>query len=171
MSALLPEFQQAFPTVGEIEALQAHLLQRGWTARTTKLPVALEAYLDLVPLMLQKGTQIDANTTLVKTMADRDLWIVLQRFAIGALSLTMVAFFDFAATEPIDPDAITALIGSPPQSARQVGDGAEASWERASAPDAASALTVNLGFAPPGARMPGARIVALTHAAEPERAP
>src|SRR5262245_24601002 len=115
MSLLLPEFQRAFPHLGQDEALQAHLLPPAWSASLPKLRGAIEACHDVMPLMLHTGTNVRANATLVKTTADGALWSVLQHFSIGALSLTMVAFFDFAATEQIDPEAITALIGSAPK--------------------------------------------------------
>lgn len=165
---LLAEFREAFPHVTRLPELQAQLLGRGWEVRSAQLPLPLQAYLDLVPLMLGSDTKLASVVTLTKPGADGALWAVLQHVSLRALSLTMVGFFDFAATAPIDPAAITALIGSAPQAERRTGESAEASWERASGP--AALMTVNLGFAPAGDRMPGVRLVALIHTMDAEAA-
>lgn len=155
---LLAAFRDAFPYVTRLPALEAHLLGQGWQARTAKRPAPLEAYLDLVPLMLRNGTTLGTLATLAKPGAEGELWILLQQFSLGALHQAMVAFYDFGAAAPIAPEGVSAVIGAAPTALRRKGDVAETVWE--AAVSGAPALSINLVFSPAGERMPGARIVA-----------
>jgi hypothetical protein len=159
-SALLAEFRAAFPYVTRLPELEAHLLARGWGVRSDQRPAALQAYVDLLPLTLGNGTTLEKIGTLAKPAGDGALWVLLQAFSVGTLRQAMVAFYDFGASAPIDPEDVSAVVGAAPESVRRVDEGGEeARWAQGAA-EAPPALTVNLAFAPADARMPGARIVA-----------
>jgi hypothetical protein len=118
---LLDAFRLAFPHVTDIKSLERQLLNAGWRVTVEGLPSPLSHLLVLIPKTRRLDTKHRILEVMVQATEGRELWVLLQQSAIREICLNVIGFYDFSASTPLDPEAVSYIVGSQPSVMRRQG--------------------------------------------------
>lgn len=98
----------------DYDALKEHALAEGWAPAGAGVDAELDALLaESATIELDPGMSAMLESYL-KTVAGGDTYLVLTYFESEQANLVSCYVYDFTATAPIAPDAITDWLGAPP---------------------------------------------------------
>ena len=140
------------PARDSFSKLVAHAEGLGWVKAERTSNAELHALMQLSDKGIAEGKAEGyvtgaSNATLTKMVGGRPLHFVATHLRSNILNMVGCYLYDFEATAPVDPDAVTRLLGIEPAYTRELGGITTTVW--GPSPNIPGTLDTHLTFVPP----------------------